>query len=171
MDDNAGNASPRKKPHTRCIFWLLCALTLLSLIVATNRLVVFTWFHRVPPVLLVLCSLVILLVGSRIFWRILTLVPACFIAIFLYWLLLFLAPREFQREFASPSGEKHLVIEYDHASRPSLYRRHSIFMVPIVTPDVVGSTEIIAWHVEWLSDDEIRFYPRDGTVSVNIFLR
>ena len=53
MDDNAGNASPRKKPHTRCIFWLLCALTLLSLIVATNRLVVFTWFHRVPPVLLV----------------------------------------------------------------------------------------------------------------------
>ncbi|MBJ9135938.1 hypothetical protein [Citrobacter farmeri] len=171
MDDNAGNTPPRKRPRTTCIFWLLCALMLLSLIVAANSLVVFTWFHRIPPVLLVLCSLVILPVGSGIFWRILTLVPACFIAILLYWLLLFFAPREFQREFASPSGEKHLVIEYDHASRPSLYSRHSIFMIPIATPDLVGSTEIIVWRVEWLSDDEIRLYPPDEAVSVDISLR
>lgn len=167
MNNNAGNTSPRKI-H---IFGLLCALMLISLIIAANGLVIFTWFHRVPPVLLVLCSLVILPAGAGIFWRILTLLSACFIAILLYWLLLFFAPREFQREFVSLSGETHLVIEYDHASRPSLYSRHSIFMIPIATPDLVGSTEVMAWRVEWLSEDEIRLHLPDETVSVNIALR
>ncbi|MGL5456502.1 MAG: hypothetical protein ACRDB3_16645 [Citrobacter telavivensis] len=167
MNNNAGNTSPRKI-H---IFGLLCALMLISLIVAANGLVIFTWFHRVPPMLLVLCSLIILPAGAGIFWRILMLISACFIAILLYWLLLFFAPREFQREFVSLSGETHLVIEYDHASRPSLYSRHSIFMIPIATPDLVGSTEVMAWRVEWLSEDEIRLHLPDETVSVNIALR
>lgn len=168
MNDNAGSISPRKKLSATRIFWLLCALMLISLVAAANSLVVFTWFHRIPSVLLVLCSLVILPAGTGVFWRILALVSACFIAVLLYWLLLFFAPREFQREYISPSGEKHLVIEYDHASRPSLYSRHSIFMLPIATPDFVGSTEILFWRVEWLSDDEIRLQRSDDTVSVNI---
>lgn len=92
MNDNAGCISPRKKRRATRIFWLLCALMLISLVVAANSLVVFTWFHRIPSVLLVLCSLVILPAGTGIFWRIMALLPACFIAILLYWLLQFFLP-------------------------------------------------------------------------------
>lgn len=135
---------------------------LISLVIAARSMVIFPWFHRVPVILLILCGAFALPSGSGIGVRVLALLLACFTALLLYGLLLLTVPREMQQEFVSPLGKTHLIIEYDHASRPYLYLRHGIFLKSVNTAEFNGTPQVITYCVQWLSEDEVMLYQVNG---------
>lgn len=118
----------RKNQYSALIFWLLCTLLLISLIVAFRCMVIYTWFNYVPVVLLILCGIFVLPRRPSVCMRLRALFLASCTAMLVYCLLSFFVPRQSQQEYVSPAGKRHLVIEMRHASRPYLYLRHGIFL-------------------------------------------
>lgn len=143
---------------------------LFSLVMAAYCIIVYPWFHRVPVVLLILCGAFVLPRGASICLHILVLLLTSFTALLLYMLLVLTVPRELQQEFVSPSGQKRLIIEYDHASRPSLYLRHGLFLKSVDTPEFKGTLQVITYHVKWLSEDDIMLYQVDGSSAIRVTL-
>lgn len=88
---------------------------------------------------------------------------ALLIVICIYFISLTLDPRERRQEYRSPAGENTIIIEYDHASRPFIYRReNALFMTPVPFDFGPGYNETVNHRVLWLSETQVELTDNDG---------
>jgi hypothetical protein len=72
-------------------------------------------------------------------------------------------PRERRGEYQSPLGKTTLIIEYDHASRPSIYRKDNfIFKSPIPFQFGPGYNETVKHEIVWLNEQQIKLMDHYG---------
>jgi len=75
----------------------------------------------------------------------------------IYFISILVDPRERRLEYQSPMGTKTIIIEYDHASRPSIYRKENIMiMKPIGFDFGPGYNEVVSHEVIWLSENQMK---------------
>lgn len=138
----------------------MIGLTLISYIIALTSVVVFPWFNHIPTILMVLTGVIGIIYGRGCKYglseKIVVTFLYVFFGLFMFVVLWVSNPREFHTEFPSPDGAQTVVMEYDHASRPTVYRKvNSWFMIKLETPNTMGSMSIIQYRIKWLSDNEI----------------
>jgi len=75
----------------------------------------------------------------------------------IYFISVMVDPRERRMEYQSPMGTNTIIIEYDHASRPFIYRKENfLFMTPIGFDFGPGYNETVSHEVIWLSENQIK---------------
>lgn len=75
----------------------------------------------------------------------------------IYFISVMVDPRERRVEYQSPMGTNTIIIEYDHASRPSIYRKENfLFMTPIGFDLGPGYNETVSHEVIWLSENKVK---------------
>lgn len=88
---------------------------------------------------------------------------ALVIVICLYFASVMLDPRERRLEYSSPTGSNTIIIEYDHASRPFIYRKENfLFMTPVPFDFGPGYNETVYHRVEWLSETKVKLTDNYG---------
>lgn len=86
------------------------------------------------------------------------------IATCIYFISTISDPRERRAEHISPNGSNTILIEYDYASRPSIYRKvNFLFMTPITFDFGAGYNETITHEIIWLSEDTFKLVDYTGS--------
>lgn len=60
--------------------------------------------------------------------------------------------------YTSPEGSNTIIVKYDLASRPTIYKKGLFYQQKIWDYPGHGFNETVVFNVEWLSEDEIRFF-------------
>lgn len=110
---------------------VLIILTVITLILAFKSIIVYLSFHIAASGMFFMTCVVMLIpiYNRRHFLKAVVGTIISIIGVFfLYLLLRIMVPREVHREYISPESTHTIVIEYDHASRPSVYLKYGIFM-------------------------------------------
>lgn len=144
---------------------------LIVLYMAISCIVIYPFFHRVAAIVVLLSGLYFSYKQSGMRKFLIMSFVSCLLALIVYISLLTFVPREFHSEYVSPLKTRTVILEYDHASRPSLYLKHGFFMSKIPLPNFSGATEIISYSVEWISEDQLILKEEINKYSVFIKIK
>ncbi len=137
----------------RTLLIISACLTLFSAVMTTVNLIALPNSRLLP---VVLAGITLVIYASNDFRRktkfaLLFMLPVLLI----YAMSTFIDPRERRTEYRSPMGSNTIVVEYDHASRPFIYRKENfLFMTPIYEMSV-GYNATIHHEITWLSENTI----------------
>lgn len=67
------------------------------------------------------------------------------------------------QSFTSPSGDIQIIVKYDFASRPTVYKKGWLFNKKIWSYEGPGFTETVYFEEEWVSENEFIFRYNDKT--------
>lgn len=150
------------------VVWIITIfLSLLSYILAFKSVIVYPLFNHIPFVLLMCSNVIGVAYGitskCKVYKIIFSLMGFVFLGLAMNLCLFLTNPREFHEEYLSPNGLQTIIIEYDHESRPSVYRKiNPLFMKKLKTPNFMRIIEVVKYDVKWLSNDEILLSGPDG---------
>lgn len=155
----------------RKFFYIFLSVTLMGLILLPLNVIVFPQFHWLVTGLAIVTVLLGVARGYKCSRGVLkqvaycALLPVALIGCILIVDFVFnlINLREGHVEYISPKGETTVVIEYDLASRPFLYRKHgSVFMTKIPFEFGSGYNETVKHEVVWLSENKIKLTDYHG---------
>lgn len=90
----------------------------------------------------------------------------CILMLLLLTIFLFRSCRSFGYDFefsyTSPQGTNTIIVKYDFVSRPTIFKRGFLWDKKIWEYPNSGFMETVTFGVEWLSENQIRFFYDDS---------
>ena len=133
---------------------------LLTVIIALNNNIVYTWFNKIPLFFcgviggLYLIKLIYKKSEKRVFKIIFVTLITCSVISGINIFFNLINPRQMHQEFTSPDKEKTVVIEKDILDRPIIYEREGIFMKKIYKGDKYYN-QTVFYEIIWIDNNNI----------------
>lgn len=133
---------------------------LLTIIIALNNSIVYTWFNKIPLFFcgviggLYLIKLIYKKSEKRISKIIFAILITCCAIVGINIFFNLINPRQMHQEFTSPDEERTVVIEKDILDRPIIYERKGIFMKKIYKADKYYN-QTAFYEIRWIDNNNI----------------